>query len=137
MKPIKFHISRHGLNVVGKFARWYHYTLFDSRRYTEDLTPKWNNLSDFFLPIDDVEQYGIGIKELPDELDPDSSTEIHRRTFPPLDLLPVDCTQLIMRGDVISCNSWSKEIKTTGDVIAVLENLRLEYDLQEENNEGN
>ena len=63
MKPIKFHISRHGLNVVGKFARWYHYTLFDSRRYTEDLTPKWNNLSDFFLPIDNVEQYGIGIKE--------------------------------------------------------------------------
>lgn len=137
MKPIKFRISRHGLNVIGKFARWYHYTLFDSRRYTEDLTPKWNNFSDFFTSRDKVEQYGIGIEELPDDLDPDISTEIHRRTFPPLDLLPVDCTQVIMRGDVISCNSWSKEIKTTGDVIAVLENLRLEYDLQEENNEGN
>ena len=137
MKPIKFNISRHGLHVVGRFARWYHYTLFDSRRFTEDLTPKWNNFTEFFLSKDKVEQYGIGIKELPDELDPDASTEIHRRTFTPLELLPVDCTQVIMRGDVISCNSWTKEVKTTGDVIAVLENLRLEYDLQEEKDEGN
>lgn len=134
MKPIKFHISRHGLNVVGKFARWYHYTLFDSRRYTEDLTPKWNNFDEYFKTDVKIEQYGIGIKERPDDADPDNG---NKRYFPPLELLPIDATYLIMRGDVISCNSWSKEVKTTGDVIAVLENLRLEYDLQEEKDERN
>ena len=48
MKPIEFHITRHGLNVKTKFARWFNYIVYDSKRYTEQLLPKWNNFSDFF-----------------------------------------------------------------------------------------
>lgn len=134
MKPIKFHISRHGLNVIGKFARWYDYTIFESRRYTEQLAPKWNNFDDFFKPDVEIEKYGIGIKERPANADPDNENV---RYFPPLDLLPVDCNYLIMWGDRITCNSWTKDIKNSGDIVAVLENLRLEYDLQEEKDERN
>jgi hypothetical protein len=132
MKPIEFLITRHGLNVIGKFARWYEYTIFESRRYTEQLIPKWNNFDVFFKLDIEIEKYGIGIKERPNDADPDGE---NKRYFPPLNLLPIDCNYLIMWGDKITCNSWTKEIKNTGDIVAVLENLKLEYDLQEVNDE--
>jgi hypothetical protein len=134
MKPIEFVITRKGISAKAKFARWYFYTLFDSNRYTVDLAMKWNNIHEFLNPNVKIDHYGIGIKDRPDDADPDNG---NKRYFPPLDLLPTDATYLIMWGDRITCNSWTKDIKNSGDIVAVLENLRLEYDLQEEKDEGN
>lgn len=112
--------------------------MYTSRDYTEDLAIKWNTLDDY-LRQKNVETYGIGILERDDMWDPDTRgpTKDTPMFFSSYGIIPTDATYLIVWGDTVTCNGWTKEIRGSADIIAVLENLRLEYDLQEENNEGN
>ena len=133
MKPIKFVITRKGISSKAKFARWYSYMLYTSRDYTKDLAIKWNNLDDYLRPKND-ETYGIGILERDDKWDPDTwgPSKARPMFFSSLSIIPTDATYLIVWGDTVTCNGLTKEIRGSADIIAVLENLRLEYDLQEE-----
>lgn len=133
-KPILFTVIRNGHSSRVEYAPWFRIEVFTSKKYNPDLTERWRDTMDYLnmlmmgTPHGNVppeEKYALGVQYIPvSEIDRSNTGYFYGM------LTPDHATYIIKRGDTVVFPTWTLEIKTSGDIDRLVNNLEMESVLQ-------